>query len=89
MTIPSSIKPIGPDSQPGPRTKRMTAERCAEIINDIHEGMCRANRKELMEVASYISLRNCELYQYASGVHTQQATDALLSLQKFRHRFNK
>lgn len=62
----------------------MKPERAAQIINDIHEGCCKASKKELMECASFYSLRCCELYQAASSAYTQTAINAFEGLDKFR-----
>lgn len=67
---------------------KMTAEEAASIVNDIHEGMCRASRKKLMECASYFSIRASELYQEASLSYGETATHALQRLADFRKRNN-
>lgn len=67
----------------------MNAKRAAAIINDIHEGMCKATKKELMECASFYSLRCCTLYQAASSAYTQTAINAFEGLDKFRKEHNQ
>ncbi len=67
----------------------MKPTRAAEIINDIHEGMCRASKKELMECASFYAMRSCELYQAASSAYVEQATTALEGLETFRKKYNE
>ena len=59
------------------KRKRLPLKRCAEICNDIHEGCCRASRKELMEAVSALSLRNAELWSSRSTIVGQIATHAL------------
>jgi len=64
----------------------MTAERASSIVNDIHEGMCRASRVELMACASFYAMENCKLYSEARDAYTACLTNALDQYQQFNQR---
>ncbi len=67
----------------------MTAERASAIVNDIHEGMCRASRVELMACASLYAIENCRLYSEALDAHTRILTAALEQYMKFKAEQNQ
>lgn len=63
--------------------KTMTVERASAIVNDIHEGMCRASRNELMECASFYAVENSKLFSEASSAYTACLGEALKNYQEF------
>jgi len=71
------------------KQKSMTAQRAAEIINDIHEGLCRASREELMECANFYAMRSTYLWQEIDSAYTNAMTHALVQLTEFQKRWKE
>jgi hypothetical protein len=70
--------------------KKMTPERAAEIVNDIHEDCCKASKKELMECCSYLSIRNAVLYSEVNSAYTSIAFHAFEAMREFKKKhYNK
>lgn len=69
------------------KMNKMTPERAAQICNDIHEGMCKASRAELMECVSFYAIRSTYLYSDVISAYTAMATHGLENMLEFQKRW--